>query len=52
MSLGVVTMSNQRLLNDEGAGHGRQVEQKVIIRSNNLLFHFSGHNNDLVVLKQ
>ena len=34
------------------AGHGRQVEQEVIIRNNNLLFHFSGHNNDLLVLKQ
>ena len=36
----------------EGAGHGRQVEQEVIIRSSNLLFHFRGHNNDLLVLKQ
>ena len=27
------------------------VEQEVIITNNNLLFHFSGHN-DLVVLKQ
>ena len=36
----------------EGAGHGRQVEQEVIIRNNNLLFHFRGHNNDLLVLKQ
>ena len=36
----------------EGAGHGRQVEQTVIIRNNNPLFHFSGHNNDLLVLKQ
>ena len=36
----------------EGAGHGRQVEQEVIIRNNNLLFHSRGHNNDLLVLKQ
>ena len=36
----------------EGAGHGRQVEQKVIIGNNKLLFHFRGHNNDLLVLKQ
>ena len=28
------------------------MEQGVIIRNNNLLFHFSGHNNDLLVLKQ
>jgi len=26
-------------------------EQEVIIRNNNLLFHFSGHNKDLLVLK-
>ena len=25
-----------------------EVEQEVIITNNNLLFHFSGHNNDLV----
>ena len=36
----------------EGAGHGRQVEQEVIIGNNKLLFHFRGHNNDLLVLKQ
>ena len=28
------------------------MEQEVIVRNNNLLFHFSGHNNDLLVLKQ
>ena len=28
------------------------MEQGVIIRNNNLLFHFSGHNNELLVLKQ
>ena len=27
------------------------VEQEVIITNNNPLFHFSGHNNDLLVLK-
>ena len=27
-------------------------EQEVIITNNNLLLHFSGHNNDLLVLKQ
>lgn len=26
-------------------------EQEVTIRNNNLLFHFSGYNNDLLVLK-
>ena len=26
-----------------------EVEQEVIIPNNNLLFHFSGHNNDLVL---
>ena len=26
-----------------------EVEQEVIITNNNLLFHFSGHNNDLVL---
>ena len=25
-----------------------EVEQEVIIKNNNLLFHFSGHNNGLV----
>ena len=28
------------------------MEQKVIIRNNNLLFQFSDHNNNLLVLKQ
>ena len=28
------------------------MEQEIIITNNNLLFHFSGHNNDLLVLKQ
>ena len=29
-----------------------EIEQGVIITNNNLLFHFNGHNNDLLVLKQ
>ena len=29
-----------------------EVEQEVIMTNYNLLFHFSGHNNDLLVLKQ
>ena len=30
-----------------------EVEEKVIITNNNLLFHFSaGHNNDWLLLKQ
>ena len=29
-----------------------EVEGKVIITNNNLLFHFGGHNNDLLILKQ
>ena len=29
-----------------------EAEQEVIITNNNLLFHFCGHNNDLLVLKQ
>ena len=33
-------------------GQVTDVEQEVIITNNNLLFHFSGHNNDLLVLKQ
>ena len=28
------------------------MEQEVIITNNNRLLHFSGHNNDLLVLKQ
>ena len=36
----------------EGAGQGRQVEQEVVITNKNPLFHFRGHNNDLLVLKQ
>ena len=28
------------------------MEQEVIITNNNLLVHFSGYNNDLLVLKQ
>ena len=28
----------------------KEVEQEVIITNNNLLLHFSGHNNDRVVL--
>ena len=27
------------------------MEQEVIITNNNLLLHFSGHNNDLLVVK-
>ena len=27
------------------------MEQKIIIRNNNLLFQFSDHNNNLLVLK-
>ena len=33
-------------------GQVTDVEQEVIITNNNLLFHFSDHNNDLLVLKQ
>ena len=33
-------------------GQVTDVEQEVIITNNNLLLHFSGHNNDLLVLKQ
>ena len=33
-------------------GQVTDVEQEVIITNNNLLFQFSGHNNDLLVLKQ
>ena len=29
-----------------------EVEQKVFIMNNNLLFHFIGHSSDLLVLKQ
>ena len=29
-----------------------EIKQGVIITNNNLLFHFNGHNNDLLVLKQ
>ena len=29
-----------------------EVAQEVILTNYNLLFHFSGHNNDLLVLKQ
>ena len=29
-----------------------EIKQGVIVTNNNLLFHFSGHNNDLLVLKQ
>ena len=29
-----------------------EAEQEVIITNNNLLFHYCGHNNDLLVLKQ
>ena len=29
-----------------------EVEGKVIITNNNLLFHFGSHNNDLLILKQ
>ena len=33
-------------------GQVTDVEQEIIITNNNLLFHFSGHNNNLLVLKQ
>ena len=29
-----------------------EMEREVIITNNNLLFHFDGHNNDLLILKQ
>ena len=29
-----------------------EIKQGVIKTNNNLLFHFNGHNNDLLVLKQ
>ena len=29
-----------------------EVEREVVITDNNLLFHFGGHNNDLLILKQ
>ena len=29
-----------------------EIKQGVIITNNNLLFHFNGHNNKLLVLKQ
>ena len=33
-------------------GQVTDVEREIIITNNNLLFQFSGHNNDLLVLKQ
>ena len=33
-------------------GQVTDVEQEIIITNNNLLFQFSGQNNDLLVLKQ
>ena len=33
-------------------GQVTDMEREVIITNNNLLLHFSGHNNDLLVLKQ
>ena len=33
-------------------GQVTDMEQEVIITNNNLLLHFCGHNNDLLVLKQ
>ena len=33
-------------------GQATDVEQGIIITNNNLLFHFSDHNNNLLVLKQ
>ena len=35
-----------------GGGHVTDMEQKVIITNNNLLFHLSSHSNDQLVLKQ
>ena len=29
-----------------------EMEREVITTNNNLLFHFGGHNNDLLILKQ
>ena len=29
-----------------------EVEREVIITNNNVLFHFDGHNNDVLILKQ
>ena len=33
-------------------GQVTDMEQEVIITNNNLLLYFSGHKNDLLVLKQ
>ena len=33
-------------------GQVTDMEQEVIITNNNLLLHFCGHNNGLLVLKQ
>ena len=41
-----------RLLFLINEGQVTDVEQEVISTNNNLLLHFSGHNNDLLVLKQ
>ena len=45
----------EREPNNAGGGEWKirslkEVEQEVIITNNNLLLHFSGHNNDRVVL--
>ena len=41
-----------RLLFSINEGQVTDVEQAVIITNNNLMLHFSGYNNDLLVLKQ
>ena len=33
-------------------GQVTDMEQEVVITNNNLLLHYCGHNNDLLVLKQ
>ena len=41
-----------KLLFSINEGQVTDVEQAVIITNNNLMLHFSGYNNDLLVLKQ
>ena len=43
---------NRLLSTRNGRSKPFGVEQEVIITNINLLFHFGGHNNDLLVLKQ
>ena len=42
----------QVIIFNKWKGQVTDVEQEVIITNNNLLFHSSGYNNDLLVLKQ